>query len=220
MFTIYSELKDATPGRISAIMSRSVFLSCVMYAAVGVSGYLAFGDGVTQDLFGNYTNGLAVALGRLAIPLLMFFSFPLYVYPCRVSFESIGWSVYGYLKRRNGFFQLQSSNASAIQETFSAAKLVSSAPKKDRQQFVNRCAATLVTLVVVWCVGLTATNVEDFVTVVGATGATMVSYVLPSIFYLALTKNRPGHKLYRRICYILIAVAFINGVGCALYAIA
>ncbi|KAJ9449816.1 Vacuolar amino acid transporter 6 [Diplonema papillatum] len=88
VFSIYGELKNATPQRMMKISWLGMFGLCFMvYATMGVFGYLEFLGDTDGNILNNYEpkNNVFLAVAFVAIALTVVVAFPLVVFPCRDS---------------------------------------------------------------------------------------------------------------------------------------
>lgn len=117
MFSVYNELKDNSQTQVNQVIQISIGSACAAYEAIGILGYLTFGKNVLSNIiteckffffwmawdkiwvyiyssahFLDPQSGF-VAGGRLAIVILVVFSYPLQAHPCRASLDKIlAWS--------------------------------------------------------------------------------------------------------------------------------
>lgn len=71
------------------IVTASVYPAAFTYLAVGIAGYLTFGNNVKGNIMTMYEYSLSTVIGRIAIVVLVLFSYPLQVHPCRASVSNI-----------------------------------------------------------------------------------------------------------------------------------
>jgi amino acid permease len=83
LFPVRREMKE--PERIKSLVTWSVVISGCMYVTVGVLGYLAFLDDVESNILLNFDRNLPVQLGKIALVIVLVFSYPLMNFACRVS---------------------------------------------------------------------------------------------------------------------------------------
>eukprot|EP00238_Polyblepharides_amylifera_P001871 CAMPEP_0196602006 /NCGR_PEP_ID=MMETSP1081-20130531/96205_1 /TAXON_ID=36882 /ORGANISM="Pyramimonas amylifera, Strain CCMP720" /LENGTH=122 /DNA_ID=CAMNT_0041927907 /DNA_START=207 /DNA_END=575 /DNA_ORIENTATION=- len=62
---------------------RSVASALSVYLLISISGYHTFGPNVDEDILLQYPSTLAISICRLAISVLVLFSYPLQTAPCR-----------------------------------------------------------------------------------------------------------------------------------------
>ncbi|KAI8924730.1 transmembrane amino acid transporter protein-domain-containing protein [Entophlyctis helioformis] len=132
IFTIYNEIDATYHGsglapetvmRIRRVIDMSVMSVAGLYLAVGIVGYLAFGDSTNVVLFDNLPDTFLVVVGRLMYALLAALSVPIQVHPCRASLDSI-LNTLGYRWRvahAYGYQPLGESTASLLSSSSSSA---------------------------------------------------------------------------------------------------
>jgi len=90
VFAIFGELRNPTGKRMRAVGFGSLGLSCAVYAVIGIFGYLTFFDEVAGNILLNYNlDDPLVNTGRVAVALVIFFSYPLMAHPCLNSLDSL-----------------------------------------------------------------------------------------------------------------------------------
>jgi amino acid permease len=75
---------------MNIIIGSSIGGACIIYEIVAVLGYLTFGSKVGANIMQMYpATSLFIACGQLAIVILVLFSYPLQVHPCRNCLDKI-----------------------------------------------------------------------------------------------------------------------------------
>jgi len=75
---------------MNIIIGSSIGGACIIYEIVAVLGYLTFGSKVRANIMQMYpATSLFIACGQLAIVILVLFSYPLQVHPCRNCLDKI-----------------------------------------------------------------------------------------------------------------------------------
>jgi len=195
IFSVVTEIKRPTSQRISFVIFFSLFIACSVYIAVAWSGYHTFGKKVQGDILDNYNASPAVDVARLFVAALVAFSYPLQCHPSRNCFLSLldqcfsSNSIESYPPAL--LPQQQDHSTSMVQQQDQNEELSSVVTKGGfRNRFAHsRQARRLTTLCFLFASLLIALSVESLTTVlaiVGATGSTMVSYVLPGGIYYRL----------------------------------
>mmetsp|Transcript_130802 Transcript_130802/g.260957 ORF Transcript_130802/g.260957 Transcript_130802/m.260957 type:complete len:465 (+) Transcript_130802:76-1470(+) len=154
VFTICNEVRRPTQN-----MDRIIFVAYVFagfgFAITAFLGYATYGDMVKSDVLKGYPqDSVAVQLARFFFAVLATFSYPLQAHPSRASIMAL-WSLAA------GPAHLQG-------------------PSAERRRF---WLVTAVWAPLSLVVALTVTDLGIVLGVVGATGSTMVSYILPGLTY-------------------------------------
>jgi len=74
---------------LNRIISTSIGSAVVIYHIIGVLGYLTFGNNVGSNIIQMYNDSMLVTVGRIAIVILVMFSFPLQCHPCRACLDKV-----------------------------------------------------------------------------------------------------------------------------------
>jgi len=153
VFTICNEVRNATRRRIDGAIVVAYSTAWAAFLSAAVCGYATYGDQVDGDVLKGYPSKMPVEVTRLLFSLLAVFSYPLQVHPCRVS----------------------------------AAALVSLARSGAAPGAQIPCGwfylLTFLILAASLAIALTVRDLGLVLGVVGATGSTAVSYILPGILY-------------------------------------
>jgi amino acid permease len=96
IFAVCSELRNATIARIDAVISASIGVAWVVYMVVAVAGFETYGDAVKSNILVSYPVSVVVSVARIAITLLVVFSYPLQSHPARKCFLTL------YIALRHG----------------------------------------------------------------------------------------------------------------------
>jgi amino acid permease len=117
---------------------------------------------------GEYVDpaSLFVTGGRVAIVILVLLSYPLQCHPCRNSLDKV-----------------LSFNSAPVDEN--GAKVLS---PPSTAKFL---AMTMGILITTYCVAITMTKLDIVLAFVGSTGSTVISFILPAMFYLKLHEGQP-----------------------------
>lgn len=102
MFSVLNELAHPTEHKYRGIIVASIGNSAILYVAVGLCGYLTFGDNVGGNIVTTYPYSIFSTIGRFAIVVLVVFSYPLQCHPCRASLNHVmEWVSANVLKRNS-----------------------------------------------------------------------------------------------------------------------
>ena len=104
-----------------------------------------------------------VAYGRLAIVVLVIFSYPLQAHPCRASLNK-------------------------IIDTISPKEPLAGPTSNQRHFIVTSCI-----IVASYFVAITISQLDIVLSFVGSTGSTTISFILPGLFYFRLHENDGWH---------------------------
>lgn len=209
MFSVINEARDRSLISLTKLVNLSIVVSSILFIAVGITGYLTFGDRVGGNVILLFHQGWTTTLGRLAIVFMVNFSFPLMIHPARISVNNIY-----YWIRLNVF-----KAAPAAEET---PLLDVEAPKDD---FVvpfstsSFNAITIGLLVVGYYLAITVKSFALVLAIVGATGSTAISFILPGLFGYKLIGSESDdptqlEKILKYLSLLLVIWGFAVMVTC------
>lgn len=183
MFSILNEINNNSHFRTTGVVAVSIGSACTVYILVAVTGYLSYGNNVLGNIVGMYPPAAPSTIGRAAIVILVMFSYPLQVHPCRASVDAIlRWRPV----RRN-----RAANDSS--PTRNAAKVRATPEMSD----VRFAAITTLIIVASYIVAMTVSSLEKVLAYVGSTGSTSISFILPGLFYYKISS--PDSPLHQRL---------------------
>ncbi|KAI8370122.1 transmembrane amino acid transporter protein-domain-containing protein [Choanephora cucurbitarum] len=178
IFSVYNELRDNSQFSITKVIVSSIGGSAFVYEAIAILGYLSFGKSVRGNIIMEYPSSYFVAGGSLATVISVIFSYPLQAHPCRASLDKV--------------LALLSPSTKFI-----------SHPPPPPSAF-KHFAMTTVILIASYLVAITVTELDLVLSFVGSTGSTIISFILPGMFYYKLHQNSPWHST--KVIAILLAV--------------
>jgi amino acid permease len=184
MFSILNEIGNNSHFRTTGVVMASIGTACTVYILVAVTGYLSYGDNVAGNIVGMYPPAAPSTIGRAAIVVLVMFSYPLQVHPCRASLDAIlRWRP---IRRNRG---LNDSSPNRI-----PPPKASPAPEMSDVRFA---ALTTTIIVFSYVVAMTVSSLEKVLAYVGSTGSTSISFILPGLFYYKISS--PDSPLHQRL---------------------
>jgi len=162
-----------------------------LYLAVGLAGYVTFGPEVDPDILNGYPNSPIVLAARLGIAVVVIFSFPMTVFAARISIGT-------------------------LITTFASICGFSCTPPVDTPPS-NACAKLFITefrpmltsalfIGATFLVGLLVTDLGVIVALGGASGATIVGFIAPSVCFTLIQKTVPLLQLLILVLSTFLAV--------------
>ncbi|KAJ8119934.1 hypothetical protein ONZ43_g3228 [Nemania bipapillata] len=181
MFSILNEIKDTSPKSVLSVISTSIGTAAGVYVLVSVTGYLTFGNDITGNIVSMYAPSIASTIAKAAIVILVTFSVPLQIHPCRASVDAV-------LKWRPNAIpgtqgRTSSPNTRPLIPAATRSDHGSSAPISE----LRFAILTTILLVLAYTVALTVTSLERVLAYVGSTGSTAISFILPGLFYYKIS---------------------------------
>lgn len=190
MFSIINEARDKLVQSLTRLVVLTISAATALFIIVGFAGYLTFGDQVAGNVILLYPAAWPATFGRFCIALMVLLSFPLMLHPARISVNNILYA----LKPRE------------------STPLLGGVPFPRGTFYVLTGAMLAVGYVL-------AATVELFALVlalVGATGLTAISFILPGLFGYSLAAGR----VLRTLLLALAAWGFCVMVVCLYLSVA
>jgi amino acid permease len=133
---------------------------------------------------------VASTIGKAAIVVLVMFSYPLQVHPCRASVDAV-------LKWRPA--SRKQSEYAAVNGSPSRSTLLNGAnnSQKARGEMSDRRFAVITTAIIImsYIVAMTVSSLAVVLAYVGSTGSTSISFILPGLFYYKISSpDSPHHQ--------------------------
>ncbi|KAF2656434.1 hypothetical protein K491DRAFT_596931 [Lophiostoma macrostomum CBS 122681] len=184
MFSILNEISDNSHFRTTSVIFASIGSACVLYILTGITGYLSFGDNIKGNIVSMYPTAAASTIGRLAIVILVMFSYPLQIHPCRASLDAcMNWRP----RRRNGQTEASPSRNALLSPAKSTGK-----PKSEMGDMRFAVISTIL-IVLSFATAMTVSSLEKVLAYVGSTGSTTISFILPGLFYYKISDPDSAH---------------------------
>ncbi|KAI9814534.1 MAG: hypothetical protein M1832_005714 [Thelocarpon impressellum] len=183
MFSVLNEIRDGSLRNTTSVVTTSIGSSGLIYLLVAITGYLSFGNKVEGNIVGMYLPSIASTVGKAAIVVLVLFSYPLQVHPCRASVDAV-------LKWRPNNYKALAANrgSSPSRERPLLAAAKPSGPASAEPMGETRFAAITTTIIVLsYTVAMTVSSLEKVLAYVGSTGSTSISFILPGLFYYKIS---------------------------------
>ncbi|KAF0395541.1 vacuolar amino acid transporter 5 [Gigaspora margarita] len=162
VFSVCNELKNNAQNRVNSVIFVSIGTSAIVYQIIGILGYLSFGDDVWPNIIAMYRASTFITIGRIAIVILVIFSYPLQAHPARACLEK-------------SLISLQSLSSK-------------SQPSSSEARYIFLTVAILLSS---YTISILVSKLDLILSFVGSTGSTAVSFILPGIFYYKLHEDRP-----------------------------
>jgi len=179
MFSIMNEIKDNSPSSIVQVIGSSIGLAGCIYIVVSITGYITFGNAIVANIVSMYPTGVASTIGKAAIVILVLFSIPLQVHPCRASLDAV-------LKWRPNRNRTQGNNGRSGSPLLNApaARGDHAAGAMSDGRFA---LLTTLILTLAYITALSVSSLDRVLAFVGSTGSTSISFILPGLFYYKIS---------------------------------
>lgn len=202
MFSILNEIKDNSPKSTTSVIGASIGSAASIYVLVAITGYLSFGDNVLGNIVGmcKYFSlpsfgkqltspdipSVASTIAKAAIVILVMFSYPLQVHPCRASVDAV-------LKWRPNAFKTSLGSPSSSP---SRSALLTPSQPKARNDTIGELRFAIITTVIIvlsYIAAMTVSSLDKVLAYVGSTGSTSISFILPGLFYYKISAPESPH---------------------------
>jgi amino acid permease len=192
MFSVLNEINNNSHFRTSSVVVASNGTATSIYILVAITGYLSFGNDIGGNIIAQYLPSVSSTIGRAAIVVLVMFSYPLQVHPCRASVDAVlRWRPKS-MSQSSGLSSLESSPPRNI-------PLLSTGRKRNDDSLSETRFATITTAIIIlsFIVAMTVNSLEAVLAYVGSTGSTSISFILPGLFYYKISS--PDSALHQRL---------------------
>ena len=192
MFSILNEISNNSHFRTTSVITASNGTAAAIYVLVAITGYLSFGNDIGGNIVAQYLPSASATIGRAAIVVLVMFSYPLQVHPCRASVDAVlKWRPKS-LSRSSGLSSLESSPP---RDT----PLLPTGRKRHDDSLSETRFAVITTAIIIlsFIVAMTVNSLEAVLAYVGSTGSTSISFILPGLFYYKISS--PDSALHQRL---------------------
>ncbi|PQE15792.1 amino acid transporter protein [Rutstroemia sp. NJR-2017a BBW] len=188
MFSILNEIKDNAPKRTTSVVVASIGTAASIYVLVAITGYLSFGNSVKGNIVGMYIPSTASTIAKAAIVILVMFSYPLQVHPCRASVDAV-------LKWRPNSLKRSSTphGSPARSAPLLAGGTVKPAARNDTISETRFAIITTVIIALSYFTAITVASLDKVLAYVGSTGSTSISFILPGLFYYKISSPDSIH---------------------------
>ncbi|KAH7335150.1 vacuolar amino acid transporter 5 [Rhizoctonia solani] len=187
LFPIYNELKSNTQARMNTVIFTSIFSATATYEIIALFGYLTFGSKVGPNIIAMYpSTTLFVAIGQFAIVVMVMFSYPLQVHPCRGCLDK----VIGGAKKA----VVPQSETQSLNEEEDETEALDPHGPHGKMSTTKHVALTSAIVGLGFMIAYFVDDLQLVLSFVGSTGSTTISFILPGLFYFKLFRNDPGHS--------------------------
>jgi len=199
LFSVYEEIETPTVPRMNIVITQSIGISAAVYQVVGILGYLTFGSSVLPNVILNYASGRLVLGGRIFLVILQVCSYPLLSHPCRHCLNEVLPKPRSRILHRNE--EQQGLVADAEEGRGELRRRVRRAPdpadeveaEEPEHQDMSFSRLLMLTAAIVlgtWLVAVSVTQLDLVLALVGASGSTAVSFILPGLFHIGMYGRR------------------------------
>ncbi|KAF9193256.1 hypothetical protein BGZ51_003775 [Haplosporangium sp. Z 767] len=204
IFSVYNELTDNGQSMLNRIIASSIGSAVVIYHTIGILGYLTFGNIVGSNIIQMYNDSMLVTVGRIAIVILVLFSFPLQCHPCRACLDKVlialeqfwGSTRFGKSQEYSTVSGQQDDHGDEHAHAPSrSSATITSADIDDHggpAQEISQSKFVIMTFAILfgsYAIAIAVSELQLILSLVGSTGSTAISFILPGSFYYKLHEN-------------------------------
>ncbi|KAF3919530.1 hypothetical protein ABW20_dc0101528 [Dactylellina cionopaga] len=188
MFSILNEIKDNSRKQTTGVVFCSIGVAASIYILVAITGYLSFGDHLGGNIIAMYKDSVASTIGRAAIVILVMFSYPLQIHPCRASVHNI----LKWRPAKPGSLPVPTITRTSGSSTSLPSLVSASSSINEPMSDLRFAIISTVLIITTYATAMTVTSLERVLAYVGSTGSTSISFILPGLFYWKISKPGPG----------------------------
>ncbi|KAH0544627.1 hypothetical protein FGG08_001277 [Glutinoglossum americanum] len=191
MFSVLNEINNNSHYRTTTVIFTSIGSAGMVYILVGITGYLSFGNSVSGNIIGMYIPSIVSTIGKAAIVVLVMFSYPLQIHPCRASVDAVlKWRPL----KRSSSTRSPNRSPSRTMPLLNSGKSIGNG-RDDSMGETRFAAITTIIIVSSYLVAMSVTSLERSLAYVGSTGSTSISFILPGLFYYKISApDSPLHQ--------------------------
>ncbi|KAB0796045.1 hypothetical protein PPYR_10106 [Photinus pyralis] len=193
IFEIYQALPTASLEKMNNLIRAAVNICTGVYIFVGVFGYIAF---ATQTFTGNilmsFSPSLISELIKIGFVLSLAFSFPLIIFPCRASLNSLLCRHYSYSSLHDGI-----------------DKYIPESRFK---------ALTCMIIAISLTVGILIPNIELVLGLLGSTIGVMICVLFPATCFICVSTKNTNERILAQIMLFVGVLTMVLGTYANLYA--
>ncbi|EJS44610.1 avt5p [Saccharomyces arboricola H-6] len=216
MFSVMNEQADKSFKILKRIPILAISLAYFLYIIIGGAGYMTFGEDIVGNILTLYPNSISTTIGRLAMLLLVMLAFPLQCHPCRLSIKNIIVFIETFRKgklhdSRTEFIPLDDLSSEDPQEGSAEGINGQGNPRGESLRQTN--IITFCILVFSYLLAISITSLAKVLAIVGATGSTSISFILPGLFGYKLI----GSEFTNRNERVPVSVKILKYLGLLLF---
>ncbi|XP_011495012.1 PREDICTED: putative sodium-coupled neutral amino acid transporter 10 [Ceratosolen solmsi marchali] len=190
LFEIYEAMPNASLEKMNQVVRGALNICTSVYLCVGLFGYIAFSNQpFTGNILLSFEPSLTSEIIKIGFVLSVAFSFPLVIFPCRASLNS--------LLFKQGY--AHETSTSYISEA----------------RF--RCLTTFIVTIAL-IAGVLIPNIEFVLGIVGSTIGVIICLIFPAAFFISISTKNTNERLLAQIIVIIGMWIMILGTYANLYA--
>lgn len=194
-----NELQNSSQKRLNWIIVASIGFSLLIFYVVAMEGYHTFGSFVKSDILLNYPENRYVTALRISIAFMLTLHYSLQLDPSRRCISSLvavlKGSVEASIEKRFGRHESDMKTDGATSESSAKPQHDIDKGQELLRQDAFFYAVTLAFLVLSFTIAMLVDDLGVVLATVGATGSTLVSYILPGLIYAKLPSSNGSSRV-------------------------
>lgn len=190
LFEIYETIPNVSLEKMNDVVRGALNICTLVYMCVGLFGYIAF---CTQSFTGNillsFEPSITSELIKMGFVFSVAFSFPLVIFPCRASLNSL-------------LFRRVYTHEPSINYL---------------SEFRFRCL-TVAIVSISLIIGILVPNIEFVLGIVGSTIGVMICLIFPAVFFISINSKNTNERLVAQGILIIGVWIMVLGTYANLYA--
>ncbi|KAH3677065.1 hypothetical protein WICMUC_001971 [Wickerhamomyces mucosus] len=178
--TIINEIQDK--NNLNFVILSANGIAGLLFIIVGLAGYLQFGDNLKGNIILEYdSNLISTKIGKFSLTLMVILSYPLMFHPARISLN-------------NMIFWIESEFITKLDVEDETTGLISHLRVVP---FSNKRFNILTILLagLTYTLAISVKSFELVLALVGATGSTLICFILPGLFGYKLFDTKFSQKI-------------------------
>ncbi|KZP01804.1 hypothetical protein CALVIDRAFT_474204 [Calocera viscosa TUFC12733] len=184
LFPIYNELHTNSQPRMNLVIGTAVSGATIIYEIIAIFGYLTFGSNVGANIIAMYPETTVfVAVGQVAIVILVLFSYPLQVLPCRNCLDKV-WD-----DADLAVHKIDHALEGEQDEGIEPVVPVFDAHDPSQMGMIKHVVLTCLIIAASFSIAFFVDDLQLVLSFVGSTGSTTISFILPGLLYFQLFRH-------------------------------
>lgn len=195
MFSVINEQANGSFDHVRKIAIYAMSFALCLYIVIGSLGYLTFGDHIVGNIITLYPQSTSTTIGRVAIVLLVMLAFPLQCHPARASINHILYYIQDHMTDAkpttvtDANVEIHDESLTLIphtdQEHIIDELIEEESPQQPQVVPLQGKKFVIITtclLIASFILAISVSSLARVLAIVGSTGSTSISFILPGIF--------------------------------------
>lgn len=223
IFPIVNEMEVSSQRRLNIVICCSIGFAFVLYSTVALQGYKTYGSLVRGDILLNYPENMPVTVLRICIAFMLSLHYPLQLDPARRCITSLvkviikWWRLSRSRRTKDSEFlyksELEREESDKSVEELEQSDVIFSYIEIPRERNLQGedgddrlfYSITIIFLSLSLVLAAFVDDLGVILALVGATGSTLVSYVLPGLIYINVYPSKD-------FSFVLAAIQLLFGI--------